>query len=145
VPDAVGIHQRQAGGGLETLKRASFDLAAHEQKIELSQGVTRVVRFQIVFGPEEALAASLALSARDRAQRVETACDRAEEALFRLHIGRDRPEQRRLRLVRPVGAAEPLNGGIRLPARFEQIMDAKALVPCREFGMIATPGPAGVA
>jgi hypothetical protein len=50
------------------------------------------VTFEVVFGPEKALAAGLALAARDRAQRVETARDRAEEALLRLHVCRDWPE-----------------------------------------------------
>src|SRR3546814_11558141 len=51
-----------------------------------------------------------------------------DEALLRLHIGRDRPEQRWLLLIGTVGAAEPLDRSIGFPACFEQIMDAAALV-----------------
>ena len=72
--------------------------------------------FEIVLGPEQALPAGLALAAGDGAERVETAGDGREEALLGLHVGGDRPEQRRLRLVGAVGAAEALDGGIGLPA-----------------------------
>ena len=95
--DAVGVRQLQAGRGLEPSERAALHLPAHEQQIELPQRVAGIVALQIVLGPEQALAAGLALAARDRAQRVEPARDRAEEALLGLHVGRDRPEQRRLR------------------------------------------------
>src|SRR5262249_44282705 len=94
---------------------------------------------------EESLAAGLALAARDRAQRVETARDRAEKAFFRLHVGRNRPEERRLRLVGAVGTTKALDGGIRLPAGFEEIVDAQPAIPRRQFGVIATAGAACVA
>ena len=131
VLDAARIHQLQAGGRLEALEGAALDPAAHDQDIELAQGGARVGAFQIVLGPEQALAAGLALAARDRAERVEPPGDRAEKSLLRLHVGRDRAEERRLRLVRPVGAAEPLDRGVGLPARLEQIVDAQAPVPRR--------------
>src|SRR5581483_7417344 len=117
--DAVGIHEFEAGRLFEGLKRAAFDLAAHQQHVELAQRIATVMAFEIVLGPEQALAASLTLAARDRAQRVEAARDRAEKAFLRLHVCRDRPEQRRLCLVGAVGATEALDGGIRLPAGFE--------------------------
>ena len=41
-------------------------------------------------------------------------------------------------------AAEALNGGVRFPAGFEQIVDAQPGIPCRKFGMIAAAGAAGV-
>lgn len=64
----------------------------------------------------------LTLSARDRSQRIEPAGDGAEKALFGLHVGREGAKQRRLRPVRPLGAAEPLDRGIGLPTGLEQIM-----------------------
>ena len=82
VLDAVGIHQLQAGGVLERLKRAAFDLAADQQHVELAQRIAAVVAFEIVLGPEQALAAGLALAARDRAERVEPARDGAERKRF---------------------------------------------------------------
>jgi DNA-binding XRE family transcriptional regulator len=42
------------------------------------------------------------------------------------------PEQRRLRLVGAVGAAQALDRGVGLPARLEQIVDAQPLVPCAQ-------------
>ena len=77
VLDAVRVHQLQAGGGLETVERATLDLAAHQQHIELAEGVAGVVALQIVLGAEQPLAAGLTLATRDRAQRVEAARDRA--------------------------------------------------------------------
>lgn len=76
----------------------------HEQRVELVQRVATVMTFEIVFGPEQALAAGLALAARDRTQCVETARDRAEKALFRIYVRGDRPEERRLRLIGAAGA-----------------------------------------
>ncbi len=66
------------------------------------------------------------------------------KALLRLHVGGDRPEERRLRLVRPVGAAEALDGGIGLPARLQQIVDAQALVLGGQVRVVAAPGAAGI-
>src|SRR5207237_5668052 len=65
------------------------------------------------------------------------ASDRGQETLLGLNVGRDRPEQRRLRLVGPVGAAEALDGRIRLPTRLEQIVNPQAAILCRQLGMIA--------
>ena len=88
--------------------------------------------FEIVLGSEQALAAGLALALGDGAERVEPARDGREEALLGLHVGRDRPEQRRLRLVGAVGAAETLDGGIGLPAGLKKIVNAQAAVPGRQ-------------
>ena len=145
VLDAVGIHQLQAGRVLERLERATLHLAANKQMIELTQRVAAVMAFEIVLGPEQALAAGLALAAGDRAQRVEPAGDRGEKALFRLHVGRDRPEQRRLRLVGAVGAAQALDGGVRLPAGLEQVVDPQPAIPRRQFGVVAAARAAGIA
>ena len=120
IADAVAVGQLKACRVLEDLQRAAFDLARDQQQIELAQCVARVGTFQIVLWPEQALAASLALALRNSAQRVKPAGDCAEEALLGLHIGGDRPEQRRLRLVGAVGPP-PTPGwrhrpSIRLPA-----------------------------
>ena len=77
-------------------------------------------------------------------KRVETPRDRRQEPLLALDVGRDRTEHRRLLLVGAVRAAEALDRGIGLPARLQQIMDALALVPAAEIGVIAAPGAAGV-
>ena len=100
-------------------ERAAVDLATREQDVELAQRVTTILAFEIVLGPEQALPAGLALTARDGAQRVEPASDRGEKTLFGLDVGRNRAKQRRLRLVGPVGAAEALDGRIRLPTRLK--------------------------
>src|SRR3546814_11409689 len=99
------------------------------QQIKLPQRVTRVVAFQIVLWSEQALAAGLTLAARDGAKRVEPPGDGREKALLRLHIGGDRTEERRLRLVGPVGAAQALDGGVGFPARLQEIVDAQPPVP----------------
>ena len=121
MPLAVG--QLQPGRVLERLEANNpSTLPRDQQDVELAQRVARVVTFEIVFGAEQALPAGLALSLGDGAQRVETPRDGREEALLGLHIGGDRPEQRRLRLVGAVGAAQSLNGGIGLPSGLQQVM-----------------------
>ena len=137
VLDAVGVHQLQTGGVLQGLKRAAVHLTPDQKHVELPQRVAPVVAFEVILGPEQALAASLALAARDRAERVEAARDRAQEALLRLHVRGDRTEQRRLCLVGAVGAAETLDRRIGLPAGFEQVVDAQASIPRRQLGVVA--------
>src|SRR5882672_2840407 len=105
--------------------------------IELTECVAAELTFEIVLGTEQALAAGLALAARNCAQRVETASNGREKAFFRLHVCRNGAEQRRLRLVGSVGATEPLDGGVGLPSGFEQVMDAQPAIPRREFGVVA--------
>src|SRR5882672_6573338 len=112
--------------------------------IELTQRVAGVVAFEIVLGPEQALAAGLAPATRNRAQRVEPTGDGREKAPFRLYVCRDGAKQGRLRLVGAVGATQALNGGVRLPARLDQIMHTQATVPGRQFGVVAAAGPASV-
>src|SRR6516162_5605693 len=113
--------------------------------IELTSRVAAAMAFEIVLGPEQALTTGLALAARDCAQRVEPAGDRGEEALLRLHVRRNGPEQGRLRLVGAVGAAEALDGGICLPAGFKQVVNTQAAIPGRKFGMVRTSSAAGIA
>ena len=93
--------------------------------------------FEIVLGAEQALPAGLALALGDGAQRVETPRDGREKALLGLHVGGDGPEQRRLRLVGAVGAAQSLDGGVGLPSGLQQIMHAQAPVLRRQLGVIA--------
>ena len=141
---AVAIGQPQAGRVLERLQRAALDLAAVKQEIELAQRRAAIDGFEIVGGAEQTLAAGLALAPGDGAERVEAARDRTQEALLGLDVGGDRPEQRRLRLVGAVGAAETLDRGIGLPARFQQVVDAQTAVLRGQIGMIGTAGAAGV-
>src|SRR3546814_8860745 len=91
----------------------------------------------MVLGPEQGLPAGLTLALGDGAEGVEPVRDGGEEALLGLHIGGDRPEQRRLRLIGAVGAAKTLNGGVGLPSGLEQVMDAQPTVPRRKLGVIA--------
>ena len=138
------VRQPEAGRIFERVQRASFHLALEQQQIELAQRIARIGAFQIVLGPEETLAAGLALAARDGAERVETPGDGREKTLLGLDVGRDRAEQRRLRLVGAIGAAEALDRGIGLPAGFQEIMDAEPPVLRREIGMVAAPGAARI-
>ena len=142
---AVIVGEAQSRRVLERLERAAFDLAGVEQHIELPQGRAAVDGFQIVVGAEQPLSAGLPLAPGDGAERVEPASDGAEEALLGFDVGGNRPEQRRLRLVRPVAAPEALDRGVGLPAGLQQIMHAKAAVPGREIGVVAAPGAAGIA
>ena len=144
VLEAGVVAQAETRRLLEGEQRAAFDLARIEQPIELAQGVARILRFEIVLRPEQPLAAGLTLAARDRAQRVEPAGDGRDEPLLRLHVGRHRPEQRRLLLIGSVGAAEALDCVVGLPARLQQIVDAQPLVPRAEVGVIAAPRSARI-
>ena len=113
---AVAVGEPQPGRVLERLQRAAFDFAGIEQEIELAQRGARVDGFEIVVCAEQSLAAGLALALGDGAERVEPARDGREETFLGLHVGSDRPEQRRLRLVGPVRATEPLYGRVRSPS-----------------------------
>ena len=119
----------QAGDLLEGHERTALDLAGEQQEVELPQGGTAIGRFEIVVCPEQSLAAGLALALGDGAERVEPAGDGRQEPLLRLNVGGDWPEQRRLCLVRPIAAAQALDGGVGLPARLQQVVDAQPLVP----------------
>ena len=141
---AVLVDEIEAGRVLEIGQRAAVDLPGVKQLVELAQRRLGVGAFEIVVGAEQALAAGLALAAGDRAQGVETARDRRQEALLALDVGRDRAEHRRLLLVGAVRAAEALDRGIGAPAGLQQVMDALALVLAGEIGVIAAPGAAGV-
>src|SRR5712672_1451157 len=135
---------RKSGGVFEGLKRAALDLAAIDQKVDLAQRRPGVEGFEIVVGAEQPLAAGLALALGDGAERIKAAGDGGEKALLRLDVGGDWPEQRRLRLVGAVRAAKALNGGVGLPARFEQVVDPQALFLRRKVGVIGTSGAAGI-
>jgi len=90
------------------------------------------------------LPAGLALPLGDGAECVEPARDGGKKTLLGLHIGGDRPEQRRLRLVGTVRAAKPLDGGVGLPAGFKQVVDTQPLVLGGEIGVVAAPGAARI-
>ncbi len=129
----------------KALERTTFDLAGEQQEIELAQGGSAIGRFEIVVGAEQALAAGLALALGDGAQRVEPAGDGRQEALLGLHVGGNRPEQRRLGLVGAVAAPQALDGGIGLPAGLQQVVDAQPLVPGAKVGVVGAAGAAGIA
>ena len=128
----------------KSAERAALDLPGVKQLVELPECGLGVGAFEIVVGAEQTLAAGLALAAGDRAQGVEAARDRRQEALLALDVGRDRAKHRRLLLVGAVRAAEALDRRIGFPARLQQVMDAPALVPAAEIGVIAAPGAAGI-
>src|ERR1700704_6856445 len=107
----------KAGGILEGLERAALDLAGEQQEVELAERCPPIGRFEIVVRTEQALAAGLALALGDGTQSVEPPGDSRQEALLSLHVGGDRPEQGRLRLVGAIAAAQALDGRIGLPAR----------------------------
>src|SRR3546814_1450225 len=93
--------------------------------------------FQIVLWSEQALAAGLTLAARDGAKRVEPPGDGREKALPRLHIGGDRTEERRLRMVGPVGEAYATYGGVGFPAWLQEQVVAQPPATTGELGLIA--------
>jgi hypothetical protein len=82
IPEPVGIHELQTGCILEPPKRAAVDLAGERAAVELTQGITSILAFEIVLGPEQALSAGLALALGDGAQRVEPAGDGADRKRF---------------------------------------------------------------
>ena len=141
---AVLVDEIEAGRVLKLTERAALDLPCIDELVELAQRRLGIGAFEIVVGAEEALAAGLALATGDRTQSVQAARDRREKALLALDVSRDRPEHRRLFLVGAVRAPQSLDRRIGAPAGFEQIMDALALVPAAEIGVIAAPGAAGV-
>ena len=135
----------KAGGIFKGVQRAAVDLAGKQQEVELAQGGAAIRRFQIVVGPEQALAPGLALPLGDGAQRVEPAGDGGEEALLGLHIGGDWPEQGWLRLVGAIAAAQALDGRVSLPACLQEVVDAQSLVPGTQVGVIGAARAAGIA
>ena len=110
----------------------------------MAKRIAGIDAFEIVAGPEQALASGLALAAGDGAEGVEPLRNRREEALLPAHIRGHRPEQGRLRLIGAVRAAKTLNGGIRAPAGLEQIVDAFSLVLHAAIGVIAAAGAARI-
>ena len=141
---AVAVGQREAGRVDEPLQRAALDLAGIEQHVELAQSGPGVHALQVVLGAEQALSPGLALALGNRAEAVEAPGDGGREALLRLHVGGDRPEQGWLRLG-SVGTSETLDGGVCLPPCFEQVMHPQPLIAGTEVGVITAPRPAGVA
>ncbi len=138
---AIPICEIEPRCRFETRKRARLDPAGIDQLVKLAERQAAIDGFEIVLGPEHALAAGLALSPRDRPERVETPGNRRQKPLLALHIARHGTEERRLCLIGPVGAPQPLDRVIRLPAGFQQVMHAQALVLRRTLGVIARPVP----
>ena len=90
------------------------------------------------------MTASLALATGQRTEAVKPPGNRRDEPAFAANVGRDRPEQGRRSLICAVGAAKPLDGGIRPPARLQKEMDAPCLVPDGKVSMVAAPRAAGI-
>ena len=110
----------------------------------MAKRIAGIDAFEIVAGPEQALASGLALAAGDGAEGVEPLRNRREEALLAAHVRGDRPEEGRLRLIGAVRAAKTLNCCIRAPAGLQQIMDALSLVLHAAIGMVAPAGAARI-
>ena len=75
-------------------------------------------------------------------ERVEAPRDGGDEPAFSLHVGGDGSEQRRGRLVRAVGPAQPLDRLVGPPARLQQVVDAALGVGAAEIGVVAAPDAA---
>ena len=135
---------RKAGCVLEVAKSREGDFAVIDAGIKLDERRARISAFKIVFGPEEALPSCLPLPARDGSEAVEALGNGRKKTLLALHIGGDRPEERRLRLIGAVRAAKALDRGVGFPAGLQQIMNALPLIPRRKIGVIAAPGAAGI-
>ena len=99
--------------------------------------VLGVDALEVVAGIEHPLPAGLALAAGERAQGVEAPRNRAGETGLALAVGGDRAEQRRARLMRAVGAPQPLDCAVRAPSGLEQEMDPALLVFRIEARVIA--------
>ena len=136
--------KRKPGRLLERFEREAGAFPAIDEIIEVAKRIAGIDAFEIVAGPEQALASGLALAAGDGAERVEPLRNRREEALLPAHIRGHRPEQGRLRLIGAVRAAKTLNGGIRAPAGLQQIMDALSLVLRAAIGVVAAAGAARI-
>ena len=104
-------------------------LPRQRAEVEEPQGRLRVDAFEVVVLAEQSRVAAahgglgIALPARDGAEAVQPPRDRGDEPPLALHIRGDRPEQGRRRLVRAVGAAQPLDCLVGAPARLQQVMD----------------------
>ena len=75
-------------------------------------------------------------------RRVEPARDGGDEPALALHVGGDGAEQRRGRLVRAVGPAQPLDRLVGPPAGLQQVVDAALGVGAAEIGVVAAPDAA---
>ena len=136
--------KRKPGRLLERFEREAGAFPAIDEIVKVAKRIAGIDAFEIVAGPEQALASGLALAAGDGAERVEPLRNRRQKPLLPAHIRGDRPEQGRLRLIGAVRAAKTLNGGIRAPAGLQQIMDALSLVLHAAIGVIAAAGAARI-
>ena len=141
--------QLQPGGVLEAVHGPARNVAAPQRDVELAQRHLGVGALQIVAGPEQGGVAAahgglrIALAPGDGAEAVETPGDGGDEAPLALHIRGDRAEQGGRGLVRPMGAAQPLDRLVGPPARLQQVMDTPRGIAAAEIGVIAAPGAAG--
>ncbi len=158
-PVEPGVHRRQVVGLLQ-LAIAVQELKpgllleshpVHRRYVPPMQGdverLQRAVRpraFEIVLGPEEAVAGRSALALGQGAQTVQPPRDRRGEPLLAVDVGRDRTEQRRAGLVGPMRPAKALDRRIGPPAGLAEIVPATVLVPAVKVGVVAAPRAAGV-
>ena len=142
------MDELEAGGVLEAGDGPARDAASPQRDVEAPERRLGVGAFEVVALAEQRRVAAahgclaVALTPGNRTQGVEPARDRGDEAPLALHIGGDGPEQRRRSLVRPVGAPEALDGLVRPPARFQQIVDPSLGVGRGQVRVIAAAGPA---
>ena len=133
----------EPGGLLEVLERPALDVAAPERDVELAQRRFGIEALEVVAGPEQRGVVAphgglgVALAPRDGAEGIQPPRDGGDEPALALHVGRDGAEERRGRLVRPVGAAQPLDGLVGPPAGLQQVMDAALGIRAAEIGVIA--------
>src|SRR3546814_17060054 len=101
------------------------ELSGGEEVEPAQKSAARIFALEIIGGIEKPLPSGLALTARQRPKGVEAPRDRAGEAEPALAIGRDGPEQRGRRLVRPVGPTQSLDRAMGTTAR-----PAQQMAPC---------------
>ena len=139
---AALVDELEAGRLLEVGERPALDGAAVERHVELPQRRLGIQALQVVALAEQRPVAAhrglrIALASRNRAEAVEPARNGGDEPPLPLHVRRDGAEERRGRLVRPMGAAEPLDGLVGPPSGLQQVVYAPVGVAAGEIGVIA--------
>ena len=137
------IHNVECRELLETGQADALGLASGDRTVKAAKRLACIGALQIILLAEHALPAGLALPLGERAKGIEPPGDGGGEALLAGDIAGHHPEKRCGCLVRAMGAAKALNGGIRAPARLEEIVMPPGLVSRLEIGVIGPAGAAG--